>query len=525
MASLYKKPVMMTDPKTGERVKTKSKKWWGRYRDENGVERRVPLATDKSAAQAMLNELIKKVERRASGVVDRYDDHRKRPIQEHLVDFERNLKCKGGTLEHARNVVFRCRQIITGCQIRFVSELNSSRIQVFLAGLRESGRSIQTSNHYLRAIKQFTRWLVKDRRAGDDPLAFIPMLNVSTDRRHDRRPLTEVELTALLNVASNGPVVLRMTGQDRAMLYTVAAYTGLRASELASLTPESFRLDDVPPTVTVQAAYSKHRRQDVLPLHASLVSQIRPWLARKPACEPAWPGTWAKGKRAGKMLQHDLEAAGIPYVDEYGLYADFHSLRHTFITNMVKAGVNPKTAQSLARHSTIDLTMNVYTSLTVHDQASALASLPAVPVLGPLVSETGALRATGTDGPKKVPTMVPRGAENGAIRLASNACDSASSCTEPDQKPCTTRRGKEPKTPVNNGGSRASPHQSASDFQAEREGFEPSVGFPPHWFSRPAQSAALSPLRGGLRKGHHTRRNPLFPGISTPSAAAGSGTL
>ena len=63
----------------------------------------------------------------------------------------------------------------------------------------------------------------------------------------------------------------------------------------------------------------------------------------------------------------------------HGLYADFHALRHTFITNMMKSGVNPKPPQSLARHSTIDLTMNVYTSLTVTDQAAALNTLPGVP--------------------------------------------------------------------------------------------------------------------------------------------------
>ena len=44
MASLYKKPVIITDTRTGQQVKTKSKKWWGRYNDENGIERRVPLA-------------------------------------------------------------------------------------------------------------------------------------------------------------------------------------------------------------------------------------------------------------------------------------------------------------------------------------------------------------------------------------------------------------------------------------------------------------------------------------------------
>ena len=69
---------------------------------------------------------------------------------------------------------------------------------------------------------------------------------------------------------------------------------------------------------------------------------------------------------------------------------------------MVKAGVNPKTAQSLARHSTIDLTMNVYTSLTVNDQASALNSLPAVPNLDK------------KHGRKKVPTMVPKMVPDGS---------------------------------------------------------------------------------------------------------------
>jgi integrase len=255
-------------------------------------------------------------------------------------------------------------------------DLTASRVQSFLADLRDEGTSIQTSNHYLRAIKQLTRWMVKDRRSHDDPLQFVSMLNVSTDRRHDRRPLAEAEFSALLQAARAGRSVLGMEGPDRAMLYAVAAYTGLRASELASLTRQSFRLDDDTPTVTVQAAYSKHRRQDVLPLHPSLVAMIRPWLFAKPTWGRIWPGKWAEYKTAGKMMQVDLKAAGVEYIDAHGLYADFHALRHTFITNMMKSGVNPKTAQALARHSTIDLTMNVYASLTVTDQAAALNTLP-----------------------------------------------------------------------------------------------------------------------------------------------------
>jgi integrase len=496
MASLYKKPVIVTDPKTGEKIKTKSKKWWGRYRDENGVERRVPLAVDKAAAQAMLNDLVKKVERRIAGLVDRFDEHRKRPIGDHLADFERHLKSKGISAEQIKLVASRSRRIVEGCNAAFIGDISASRVQAYLADLREKGKSVQTSNHYLRAIKQFTRWLVKDRRASDDPLAHVAMLNVSVDRRHDRRPFSDVELATVLKAANEGPAVRRMSGPDRAMLYVVAVYTGLRASELASLTPESFNLDADPATVTVLAAYSKHRREDVLPLHPSLVALLRPWLASKPAGQPVWPGNWAKGKEAGAMLKFDLEAAGIPYVDESGRYADFHALRHTFITNMVKSGISPKAAQSLARHSTIDLTMNVYTSLTVHDQASALASLPAVPTFDRPESGAGALRATGTDGPEKVPTVVPRGAENGAVRLASEASQPAPDCTENGQTDAETRRLENARNPDKNGVSRTKPHQPASVCKAERAGFEPAVEQAPHRFSRPAQSATLAPLRG-----------------------------
>jgi hypothetical protein len=50
-----------------------------------------------------------------------------------------------------------------------------------------------------------------------------------------------------------------------------------------------------------------------------------------------------------------------------------------FITNLTRSGVAPKTAQLLARHSDINLTMNTYTMLGVRDQASAVESLPPIP--------------------------------------------------------------------------------------------------------------------------------------------------
>src|SRR5436190_14645975 len=76
-------------------------------------------------------------------------------------------------------------------------------------------------------------------------------------------------------------------------------------------------------------------------------------------------------KRAGSSF--------LLYQDADGRYADFHSFRHTFITRLVKAGVKPKDAQTLARHSTITLTMDRYTHVGLHDTVAALNSLPSLP--------------------------------------------------------------------------------------------------------------------------------------------------
>ena len=56
-----------------------------------------------------------------------------------------------------------------------------------------------------------------------------------------------------------------------------------------------------------------------------------------------------------------------------------HALRHTFGTNLAKAGVAPKIAQELMRHSDINLTMMTYSHVGLYDLDAALDSLPALP--------------------------------------------------------------------------------------------------------------------------------------------------
>ena len=108
-----------------------------------------------------------------------------------------------------------------------------------------------------------------------------------------------------------------------------------------------------------------------------MVEFLRMWAAGKPHADKLWPGRWAANRGGGKMIQHDLKAAGIPYeVDSRK--ADFHALRYTFITNLIKAGEHPAAVQRMARHSDINLTFRVYADLGLEDLYHGALRGPAV---------------------------------------------------------------------------------------------------------------------------------------------------
>lgn len=73
---------------------------------------------------------------------------------------------------------------------------------------------------------------------------------------------------------------------------------------------------------------------------------------------------------------------------------DFHALRHTYISRLVRSGANIKVAQELARHSTPTLTLGRYAHVTLMDQRRALDALPTIEKAG---EEREAAAATGPD--------------------------------------------------------------------------------------------------------------------------------
>jgi len=100
----------------------------------------------------------------------------------------------------------------------------------------------------------------------------------------------------------------------------------------------------------------------------------------------------------------------LAYRDSESRFADFHANRHTFITNLARVNVHPKLAQALARHSTINLTMNTYTHVGLDQRAEAVALLPAIrpTIKNGLTQPDRSTSNVATKAPV-VPRMVPNG--------------------------------------------------------------------------------------------------------------------
>jgi integrase len=286
-----------------------------------------------------------------------------------LKDFAGALLARGDGVVYVKQATTAIELIFNACGFRTFGDIDGNRVYCYLADKRKDGLGQRASNCYLGFTKSFVTWMIRERRAaGPSPLEHLSCVK-QTEKRRQRRILELAELRTLLSVTQTAPVRYGLSGAERALLYRLATESGLRASELKSLTKASFDFSAC--TVTLLAAYSKRKRQDVLPIRPDTAREIEKMLAPKLPTAQAFK---VPAKAAG-MLREDLRAANIDYVVD-GKVFDFHSLRHETGTLLAASGCDVKTAQSLMRHSDVNLTMSIYTHTLRGAESKAVARLP-----------------------------------------------------------------------------------------------------------------------------------------------------
>jgi integrase len=342
----------------GKPVYIRTKKWYVEYADAQGVTRRVPGYTDKTATEQLEAELVRQVERERVGIVDVSFDHLNAPISQHMEDWFADLTRAGRSTSYIRNVQSRLGKMQGDLGWTCLTAIQPDGVSRWLAIRIREGMGQATANHYLDAVNAFCNWCVGQRRLERNVLNCVAKVPVLEPKKV-RRALSADELRALLDAAPN-----------RRLVYLTAAYTGLRRNELKQLQWGDVSLDEM--KIRLRAATTKAKRADSIDIPQHLVKELQQ--ARPNTAQPM--DKVFSGVPKLKTFYRDLRLAGINPKGADGRCVDFHALRVSFGTMLAMNGVPVRAAMALMRHTDIRLTTRVYTDESQLDLQGAVAGLP-----------------------------------------------------------------------------------------------------------------------------------------------------
>jgi integrase len=362
-----------------ERIRDESSTYFARYRDGNGFVVDVPTGCrDKTAAQSVLADLERRAERVRANLLTpaeaRTADHLTTPIGEHVAACAASLEASGASEKYIRETGRILNAVLAGCEFRTLADLDREAVERWLTRRRSEGASARTRNTDRSTLIAFANWCADSNigRLVSNPFKGLPKADEKADPRRRRRAMTEAELRRLLDVARRRPLLNALTihrgkrkgqavanlrpeirvklealGKERALIYKTLVLTGLRKSELASLTVAQLRLDGPIPHVELDAADEKNREGNSVVIRPDVAEDLRNWLAEKLVSLQRKALRWGEPMPTRlhgdmpvfslpdglvRIFDRDLKLAGIPKRDERGRTLDVHALRTTFGT-------------------------------------------------------------------------------------------------------------------------------------------------------------------------------------------------
>ncbi len=366
--------------KLGER---KDKPGWWVFINYKGKRTKKCFGTNKKLAQefaAKLTAKLKWAEVNGEPVALSQPDQVMPTVKAYLTDWlsiYAKVHCKPSTYRGYKRAVEK--HIVPAFGEHGLHTLRREDVKRLVANLIERGKARGTIQNCLVPLKAAYHQAMEDGLVTMNPAARLGrLLRASQGRWEHIQPLTREELTTLLKVA-----------QERyPILYPVllcAARTGLRLGELIGLQwgDVDFRggflevrravvLRQVTSTKThrIRRVDMSRQLQDTLQwlkevrqLEAMAQGQeMLPWVFLSPEGE-RWDD---RNLRRGWYRL--LEAAGIRHVR-------FHDLRHTYASLLCGEGAPPKYVQEQLGHSSIQVTMDIYSHLFPNGNREWVAKL------------------------------------------------------------------------------------------------------------------------------------------------------
>jgi integrase/recombinase XerD len=235
---------------------------------------------------------------------------------------------------------------------RGLAEANRIDLLDYLAVISLAGRKPRSAARLVSCLRQFYQHLLRQGTIAEDPSARLDAPKLG---RPLPKTLTEAEVDALLAA----PPTDDARGQrDRAMLEVLYA-TGLRVTELVTLTPQSVSL-----VQGVVRVVGKGNKERLVPLGEEAVVWLDRYLgaARPDILQGRLCGYLFPTSRSCCMTRQAFWLLIKRYALEAGISKTLspHTLRHAFATHLLNHGADLRVVQMLLGHSDLSTTQ-IYT--------------------------------------------------------------------------------------------------------------------------------------------------------------------
>jgi integrase len=325
----------------------------GRYRldGENKITQVELGCANRQVADKKLAKIVEEQEREAAGIIAPrvQRDAARISLAEHLEEMIAS-KARANDGHYLSNMKNRVVRLISECGWKYPKDVSPESFQAWVTARDLSAKAL---NEYLISARTLLNWMEKRGRVVANPLKAVGLLSTAGEARNPRRALTDEEFAKLVDGSRNAGIA-----------YLVTATTGLRYSEILRVEMRDVRLDEPQPRIIARAtAKKKNKKEASQPLHPVVVERLRAFLEAQ-QMQPS-DKVFAPLFRTRGQIKRDLAAAGVARHDEQGRVADFHSLRHTFCTNLQRLGTPQRVLMHLMRHSDRKLSDYLYTDTSL----------------------------------------------------------------------------------------------------------------------------------------------------------------
>lgn len=376
--------------------------WYIAYRDQHG-KRCIECShtENEKKAKEILGHRIAEVAMRRAGVINERSETLKQQgrklVSVHLADYREMLNARQNSKLYIRRTCNYIEEICDLAGFRTIADIGPDGVNRVSADMLLEGFAARTVQARVVAITGFATWLYEHGKLASDPLLSVKRPSLKGKRKLERRMLLPEEWPLLRAATLAGGVRNGLEPFARATLYALAIQTGLRASEIASLTKANLHLSGKRPYVRVKASNTKNKDEARQHIQEDLAADLERMTARLMPAVRVFPiaavcdlaealradaadarRRWLKDARTTAERERRRDSDFLAARNHQGEILDFHSLRFSCGAWLAIQGVHPKVIQKVMRHSTITLTFDTYGRLMPNAAENAVDALGAL---------------------------------------------------------------------------------------------------------------------------------------------------